>query len=240
MTAMAKRKVLIGLGDSIGGRQRAGRSRVVPDMSAFATLAAVYSMPPACDVHARLKASTPTDRARRLNEFLASVELRAFRIARAALRHEEDALDAVQDAMLQLARAYGGRPPAEWTPLFYRILGNRVRDLYRRRAVRARLFAWLPSHRDENDEESAEPLAQAESLEPQPPRRVEAEQALIALDAALRTLPHRQREAFLLRTLEGLDVAQTAAAMGCSEGSVKTHYFRALRALRLQLGEFVP
>ncbi|TLY71746.1 MAG: RNA polymerase sigma factor [Gammaproteobacteria bacterium] len=176
-------------------------------------------------------------RSRALNQFLAGVELKAFKIAQAALRHEDDALDAVQDAMLQLARAYADRPAQEWKPLFYRILENRIRDMQRRRTVRGRVIAWLPFRGDEDDEEP-DPIAQAPSPEPQPPRRLELEQAVGALEKALGGLPRRQQQAFLLRTLEGLDVAQTAAAMGCSEGSVKTHYFRALQALRARLGEF--
>ncbi|HEV2285072.1 MAG TPA: RNA polymerase sigma factor [Steroidobacteraceae bacterium] len=175
-------------------------------------------------------------RTRALNQFLAGVELKAFKIAQAALRHEDDALDAVQDAMLQLARAYADRPPEEWKPLFYRILENRIRDMQRRRTVRGRVMAWLPARGDEDDEDY-DPVAQAPSPEPQPVRRLELDEAIGALEQALATLPPRQQQAFLLRTLEGLDVAATAQAMGCSEGSVKTHYFRAVQALRAQLGE---
>jgi RNA polymerase sigma-70 factor, ECF subfamily len=176
-------------------------------------------------------------RSRALNQFLAGVELKAFKIAQTALRHEDDALDAVQDAMLQLARAYADRPAPEWKPLFYRILENRIRDMQRRRTVRGRVIAWLP-FRGEEDEDEADPIAQAPSPEPQPVRRLELDEALGALEKALGELPRRQQQAFMLRTLEGLDVAATAAAMGCSEGSVKTHYFRAVQALRAQLGDF--
>jgi RNA polymerase sigma-70 factor, ECF subfamily len=173
---------------------------------------------------------------RALNQFLAGVELKAFKIAQAALRHEDDALDAVQDAMLQLARAYSDRPAQEWKPLFYRILENRIRDMQRRRTVRGRVMAWLPARNDEDDEEY-DPVAQAPSPELEPPRRLELDEAVGALEQALQKLPPRQQQAFLLRTLEGLDVAATAQAMGCSQGSVKTHYFRAVQALRAQLGE---
>ena len=206
-------------------------------MSEFATLASPYSMPAALHGDVDLTDPEAQTRSRALNQFLAGVELKAFKIAQAALRHEDDALDAVQDAMLQLARAYADRPAQEWKPLFYRILENRIRDMQRRRTVRGRVIAWLPFRGDEDDEEP-DPIAQAPSPEPQPPRRLELEQAVGALEKALGELPRRQQQAFLLRTLEGLDVAQTAAAMGCSEGSVKTHYFRALQALRARLGEF--
>ena len=208
-------------------------------MSEFATLASPYSMPAALhgDVDLTDSPEDERSRARALNQFLAGVELKAFKIAQAALRHEDDALDAVQDAMLQLARAYSHRPAPEWKPLFYRILENRIRDVQRRRTVRGRVLAWLPA-RGEDDEDEPDPISQAPSPEPQPPRRLELEEAVGALEKAVGELPPRQRQAFLLRSLEGMDVAQTAAAMGCSEGSVKTHYFRALQSLRAQLGEF--
>ncbi len=205
-------------------------------MSEFATLASPYSMLAAQHGDVDLTDEAKT-RSRALNQFLAGVELRAFKIAQTALRHEDDALDAVQDAMLQLARAYADRPAQEWKPLFYRILENRIRDMQRRRTVRGRVIAWLPC-RGEEDEDEPDPISQAPSPEPQPVRRLELDEALGALEKALAELPRRQQQAFLLRTLEGLDVAATAAAMGCSEGSVKTHYFRALQALRAQLGDF--
>jgi RNA polymerase sigma-70 factor (ECF subfamily) len=205
-------------------------------MPEFATLASPYSMPAA--LHGDVDLTDPEEQTqtRALNQFLAGVELKAFKIAQAALRHEDDALDAVQDAMLQLARAYSARPPEEWKPLFYRILENRIRDMQRRRTVRGRIMAWLPV-RGEDDDEEFDPVAQAPSLEPQPVRRLELDEAVGALEQALGRLPRRQQQAFLLRTLEGLDVAETAQAMGCSEGSVKTHYFRAVQALRAQLGD---
>jgi RNA polymerase sigma-70 factor, ECF subfamily len=207
-------------------------------MSAFATLAPVYNMPAATPGDVDLSQSSLHDRARALNQFLASVELKAFRIAKIALRQDDDALDVVQDAMLKLARAYSERPPQEWKPLFYRILENRIRDVQRRRMVSNRVMAWLPFRKNEEDKDPPDPMEQAASPEPQPSTQVELEQAMSALQRAVGALPNRQRQAFLLRTLEGLDVADTAAAMGCSEGSVKTHYFRALRALRAQLGDF--
>jgi RNA polymerase sigma-70 factor (ECF subfamily) len=212
------------------------RARVIQAMSEFATLASPYSMPAALHGDVDLTDSEAQTRSRALNQFLAGVELKAFKIAQAALRHEDDALDAVQDAMLQLVRAYADRPADQWKPLFYRILENRIRDLQRRRTVRGRVIAWLPFRGDDEDDEP-DPIAQAPSPEPQPPRRLELDQAMTALEKALGELPRRQQQVFLLRTLEGLDVAETASAMGCSQGSVKTHYFRALRALRAQLGE---
>ena len=204
-------------------------------MSEFATLASPYSMLAATHGDVDLTDEAKT-RSRALDQFLAGVELKAFKIAQTALRHEDDALDAVQDAMLQLARAYADRPAQEWKPLFYRILENRIRDMQRRRTVRGRVISWLPFRSDEDDEEP-DPIAQAPSPEPQPVKRLELDEAVGALEKALGALPRRQQQAFLLRALEGLDVAGTAAAMGCSEGSVKTHYFRAVQALRAQLGD---
>jgi RNA polymerase sigma-70 factor (ECF subfamily) len=205
-------------------------------MAGFA-LASTYSMPSASHGDVGLSDSSAQTRSRALNQFLSGVELRAFKIAQAGLRNEDDALDAVQDAMLQLARAYADRPAEEWKPLFYRILENRIRDMQRRRTVRGRVMAWLP-FKAEDDEDEVDPIAQAPSAEPSPSHRLEIDEAMKALETALQALPRRQQQAFMLRTLEGMDVAQTAVAMGCSEGSVKTHYFRALQTLRAQLGSF--
>src|SRR6202040_4372210 len=110
-------------------------------------------------------------RSRALDQFLAGVELKAFKIAQAALRHEDDALDAVQDAMLQLARAYADKPAEEWKPLFYRILENRIRDMQRGRTVRGRVISWLPFRGDEEEDEP-DPMAQAPSTDPSPVRKL--------------------------------------------------------------------
>ncbi len=177
------------------------------------------------------------DRARELDRFLQDVEKRAFRIAQIAVRDDDDALDIVQDSMLQLVRAYGARPSEEWKPLFYRILQNRIQDCRRRRRSRGKVIAWWTGGTREDDDESPDPIEQAEGHVPEPSRRLMNDEAMAALETALRRLPERQQQAFLLRNFEGLDTAQTAAAMGCGEGSVKTHYFRALQTLRAKLGE---
>lgn len=173
---------------------------------------------------------------RELERFLADVERKAYRMAQIGLRHEQDALDAVQDAMLQLVRRYAQRPATEWRPLFYRILENRIRDLQRRRTVRGRVMSWLPWNGDDDDGE--DPVALAPDPAPGPVAQLQGRELMAALESALAELPARQRQAFLLRNFEGLDVADTAAAMGCGEGSVKTHYFRAVQALRSRLGDF--
>jgi RNA polymerase sigma-70 factor (ECF subfamily) len=204
-------------------------------MAAFASLGSqTADLIPPGKAHLR---DTTQDGARALETFLASVERKAFRIAQIALRHEADALDVVQDAMLQLSSRYASRPPEEWRPLFYRILENRVRDVQRRRSVRNRVMAYLP-WRGEDDAPAVDPIDQAVDKGPQPPTQLESDEAMAALEQAIAGLPARQRQAFLLRNFEGLDVAETAMTMKCSQGSVKTHYFRALQALRLKLGEF--
>lgn len=204
--------------------------------SASATLAALPCFANALAARDTEREGT-LDRARELDRFLRDVEKRAFRIAQIAVRNEDDALDIVQDSMLQLARAYGARPSEEWKPLFYRILQNRIQDCRRRRKTRSRVIAWWTGGTREDDDESPDPIEQAASDTPEPSRNLINDEAMAALEQALRNLPERQQQAFLLRSLEGLDTAQTAAAMGCAEGSVKTHYFRALHALREQLGE---
>jgi RNA polymerase sigma-70 factor (ECF subfamily) len=179
------------------------------------------------------------DNSRALEQFLAGIERKAFKIAQIGLRNDDDALDAVQDAMLSLVRTYAARPTEEWKPLFYRILENRIRDMQRRRTVRGRIMAWLPqAPADDDTDDEWDPIAQAAGNMPAPPQQLEMDEAIGALEGAIARLPERQRQAFLLRNFEGLDVGDTAAAMACSEGSVKTHYFRALQSLRAQLGEF--
>jgi RNA polymerase sigma-70 factor (ECF subfamily) len=177
------------------------------------------------------------EQTRELDKFLAEIERRAFRMAQIALRDPDDALDVVQDAMLKLARNYGARPSAEWRPLFYRILQNGVRDLQRRRTVRKRFMTWLPGAKEDPDNEAQDPLDSVADMSPSAPERLMQDQAMRKLEESLRGLPARQREAFMLRNFEGFNVAQTASAMGCSEGSVKTHYSRAVHTLREQLGE---
>lgn len=173
---------------------------------------------------------------RELERFLADVERKAYRMAQIGLRNEQDALDAVQDAMLQLVRSYATRPADEWRPLFYRILENRIRDLQRRSTVRSRVMTWLPW--SAGDDAPDDPVAAAPDPAPGPVAQLQGQELMAALEVALAALPARQRQAFMLRSFDGLDVAATARAMGCGEGSVKTHHFRAVQALRARLGDF--
>ncbi len=164
-----------------------------------------------------------------LEGFLDGISARAFRFAEAGLRHREDAMDAVQDAMMKML-GYRDRPAEEWTPLFWTILRSRIVDAQRRRTLR---LGWMSSA-DERREEGVDWAGH----EPDPSRAHEGREAYGELVAALRDLPRRQREAFTLRVLEELDVATTARVMGCGEGSVKTHLSRARDALQKRLEDF--
>jgi RNA polymerase sigma-70 factor (ECF subfamily) len=169
-----------------------------------------------------------------LSEFLAGAERRAYKQALFAVRDQDNALDVVQDAMIKLAEHYGDRPAHELPPLFTRILQNAIHDFFRRSKVRSTwvtLFSALSS-----EDEDADPL---ETLEAQSGSQssesaadlAERSQVVGIIEEEVAKLPARQREAFLLRYWEDLDVAETAATMGCSEGSVKTHCSRAAHAL---------
>lgn len=171
-----------------------------------------------------------------IEAFLASVERRAWRIAEIALRDPDEALDAVQDSMLRLVRHYGNKPAEEWPPLFFGILRRRITDLQRRRTVRNKVLVWT-GHRVTDDGDEL-PAWEAPDLGPDPARALASRQAHAAMSKAIRGLPRRQQQCFMLRTLEGLDVADTAKAMGCSQGSVKTHLSRAMNALRTQLEDW--
>ena len=171
-----------------------------------------------------------------MNRFLASIEKKAYNMALIATGHREDALDIVQDAMLTLVRRYGDRPRDEWKPLFYRILNNRIMDHYRRSKVRRIMGGWRDWFRHHDEEDGPEPGPDVVAgPSPDPARQLESEQALDRLAEVIRELPPRQQQAFLLRTLEGMDVRETAAAMGCSEGSVKTHLSRAMQHLNTRM-----
>ncbi len=175
-------------------------------------------------------------RERQLNQFLAEVERRALRIAEIAVRDRDEALDLVQNAMIKLARNYVDRPIAEWTPLFYRILQNGIRDWHRRQNVRNKVMVFFG--RSSRADADYDPIAAAPDPGGRTPdEQLQTRQAIDELEIAVGEVPTRQREAFMLRTFEGLDVAGTAAAMGCSHGSVKTHYSRAVHKLREEFGE---
>lgn len=166
------------------------------------------------------------------------MERRAYKQALFAVRDSDTALDIVQDAMLKLAEKYGGKPAGELPLLFHRILQNTVRDFYRRQKIRSLWTTLLSSFSKEGDGED-DPL---ETLQPDggssigtPHAEFEQAQLLAIIEKEIGNLPPRQREAFIMRYWEELDIAETAAAMGCSAGSVKTHCSRATHALATAL-----
>lgn len=174
-----------------------------------------------------------------LSDFFATVERRAFKQALFAVRDEDAALDIVQDSMMRMAEKYGNRPAAELAPLFQRILQNAIRDHFRRSRTRAERFTSLTAFEDdeENPGDVLETLEMDEDANPfvAPLAALLQAETLNLVEEALKNLPPRQREAFLLRYWEGLDIAETAAIMGCTEGSVKTHCSRATHALAAAL-----
>ena len=166
-----------------------------------------------------------------VDQFLAKVERRAFTMANMGVKHHEDALDIVQEAMLAFAINYCDKPEDEWKPLFYRVLNNKIMDFHRRQSVRNRWRLWLDRLPGEDNSEALEDShpAYADDRAPTGERYVASEQSLQQLTMGLEALPPRQRQAFLLRCWEGFSTREAAAAMNCSEGSVKTHYSSALR-----------
>ena len=171
-----------------------------------------------------------------LSEFLKSIEKRAFKRALYAVRDEDAALDIVQDSMIRLAEKYVERPAEELPLLFQRILSNATMDWFRRQKVRGAVvknFSDFESASTEGDFDILETLEvlggslASESAS----ESVSRAQILLVIEEEISQLPARQREAFLLRYWEELDVAETATSMGCSEGSVKTHCSRAVHAL---------
>lgn len=177
-----------------------------------------------------------------LSEFLTQVERRAFRQIAYAVRDDQVALDIVQDAMMKLVEKYSARPAAEFPMLFQRILQNTTRDYWRRQKVRNMWTSLLSSFSVTGDDgEDSDPL---EVISPenqdntnQPQAALEQRQTMAIIQDALQRLPARQREAFMMRYWEDMDVAETAAAMGCSQGSVKTHCSRAVHTLAKLLAE---
>lgn len=172
-----------------------------------------------------------------LSSFLENVERRAFKQAAYAVRKDETALDIVQDAMIKLAEKYGDKPVTELPMLFQRILQNTIHDYFRREKGRGSwvsLFSGLTTDPDASESfdllERYEADEGTEAVESSADK-VERHQVLAVIDEEIQKLPTRQREAFLMRYLQDMDIAETATAMGCSEGSVKTHCSRATHAL---------
>lgn len=171
-----------------------------------------------------------------LSDFLRSVEKRAFKRTLYTVRNDDAALDVVQDAMIRLAEKYADRPPAELPLLFQRILSNATMDWFRREKVRNAVMQNMSDFESGDGDDDFDLLETLQALEDtlgteSAADAVGRDQILRLIDAEVSELPARQREAFLLRYVEEFDVAETALAMGCSEGSVKTHCSRAVHAL---------
>jgi RNA polymerase sigma-70 factor (ECF subfamily) len=182
-----------------------------------------------------------------LSDFLKNVEKRAFKRTLYQVRNEESALDIVQDSMMKLAESYGHKPPDELPLLFQRILANTTLDWFRRQKVRNSMFSSFSDFQTEGEEENFDILeslitANSNNQFENPETTVQRAQTLLTIEEQLLLLPDRQREAFLMRYWEELDVSETASAMGCSEGSVKTHCSRAIQSLfkAFQLKGFKP
>jgi RNA polymerase sigma-70 factor, ECF subfamily len=175
--------------------------------------------------------------AQELSDFLRCIEQRAFKQAVYAVRDDDAALDIVQDAMIKLAEKYGDRPAAELPLVFTRILQNRIHDWFRRQKVRntwVTLFSSMGKKNDENDDfDPLESLSAPDDSEihQDGAQTLERSQLLQSLESEISKLPVRQREAFLMRYWDELSITETAKAMGCSEGSVKTHCSRATQSL---------
>lgn len=211
-----------------------GRGRMLERMRPDADLPQV---PPASAFDAEA-AARMAEGARTLDEFLGGISVRAFRFAELGLRNREDALDAVQDAMIRMV-GYRERPAGEWTPLFWSILRSRIVDMQRRSLFRLRWLAPARNPGPDDEIDWADDAVDASpDPSPDPSRAHDGREAYRTLATALRELPRRQREAFTLRVLEDCDVATTARIMGCGEGAVKTHLSRARDALQRRLEDF--
>ena len=153
-----------------------------------------------------------------------------------ATGNTDDALDILQDAMMKLVQKYAEHTPEEWGPLFHTILQSRIRDYYRKNRVRNRFRVWFGGGDEDDPVDPIQSLADPSDRGPD--RELDSMRGMDRLAEAVRELPLRQQQAFMLRALEGLDVADTARTMRCSEGSVKTHYSRAIHVLREKLSDY--
>jgi RNA polymerase sigma-70 factor (ECF subfamily) len=157
-------------------------------------------------------------------------------MAEIATGNADDALDVLQDAMYKLVQKYAERPADEWGPLFHTILQSKIKDYHRRNVVRNRYRVWFSRRDDEDKQDPIQTAADEAAVNPED--AVDMTESMEVLEQAVRSLPRRQQQAFMLRALEGLNVQETANVMKCSTGSVKTHYFRALSSLKEKLSDY--
>ncbi len=172
-----------------------------------------------------------------MDDFLASVEQRAYRLAIVATHSHDDALDIVQDTMMTLVQKYAKRESSEWTPLFFRILQNTIRDFYRRQKVRSRWRVWFSGNNETDGGEDVIDAAPAnESVTPH--HQFSNSQMLDNMQQGVQDLPLKQQQVFMLRIIDGMSVKETALVMKVSQGSIKTHLSRALKTLKVKLKDF--
>ncbi len=155
-----------------------------------------------------------------------------------ACNNRDDALDLVQDSMCQFVTKYSQKAQPDWKALFYKILQNKIRDYYRKEAVRSRWRVWFSEPANEDTPDQLDNLGGIDEISPE--QATQQKQAFAQLQQELKRLSLKQQQVFMLRAWERLSIAETAVAMGCSEGTVKTHYFRATDRLKAELGEHRP
>ena len=194
---------------------------------------------PKSDVHASTVDSTESIE-QRLSAFIKQVSGRALIMMEAATGHHDVARDLVQESFIALHQHYAKRPASEWTPLFYTILNNRLMDWRRQETRKQKRFAWLRPTVVEDEQELDSSLLIEDEQNINPAEFLNQEFTLQEIQKAISRLPLRQQQAFLLRAWENMDTKTTATIMDCSEGSVKTHYHRAIQTLRLHLSQFNP
>ena len=174
--------------------------------------------------------SNALDNSQALGKFLSTIEKRAFRRVQIATGNSDDALDIVQDAMVSLINKYANKEPQEWVLLFHSILSSRIMDWHRRTAIRKRFGAWLSTEDEGLAESDVEGVC-----EHGPEQLLQINQSVAKLEKALQALPLKQQQVFLLRAWEGFSEKETARAMSCSVGTVKSHYSRARTFLKNEL-----
>jgi len=188
-----------------------------------------------------MSAGLTGEKKKAINDFLCSVERKAYVIAKLAVNNPDDALELVQEAMFKLVQLYSDKPQQQWTPLFYKILQSRIRDWYRRSSVKNRVIGWFKQTQNDHFDEKNRPnpidqVAATENFDPA--SRLQTDLANQHLLKSLQKLSGRQQQVFILRAWEGFNVKEAAIAMDCSEGSVKTHYSRAIHSLRELMKEW--
>lgn len=170
-----------------------------------------------------------------MEQFLKSVETRSLRMLQIATGNSDDALDLMQDCMMKFVQAYKDKPKEQWKPLYYKIVQNRLKDWYRRTKVRSIIVKWIPGSTSSHTDDDFDILDTMEAPYSNVADDLESRQAIRKLVKHLRKLPPKQHQTFMLRAWEGLSVSETAIAMNCSNGTVKTHYARAVKKLRKTL-----